>query len=441
MDTTITEHSRMLLWHLWCWALFTLGALALYGCCRELELSRAVSMAAVCFLLLSPRFFAEGHYNNKDTVLMVLTLFVLWTAVRLMARPGVWRGLLFALAGAFCANMKVIGFALWGLCALFVLLRQLLRHNGGRRVWAAGLAAFFGFIGFYALLTPALWREPLAFFRYLVENALDFSRWKNYVRFRGQTYLLGKDRLPRVYLPYMIAATTPLWVLFLCAAGQLGALKSWKKGIGRSDRALGLLLCTLLWLLPLGAAVAAGATVYNGWRHFYFLYGPMLVLAAYGLQGLYRLMAGKRLARRLLTVLLSLCMVLTGVGIVTQHPYQYAYEQPLVRLLTGQDDLERDYWNVSVLNALETLAGQTDGKIVIAPADLWAQAGLENALYVMEPGLRERFSMAEEPDGAEYVLSNPTYTLFSGWEPSEEQEEAVIIRAYGRTLMRIDRHR
>ena len=317
----------------------------------------------------------------------------------------------------------------------------MLRHNGGRRVWAAGLAAFFGFIGFYALLTPALWREPLAFFRYLVENALDFSRWKNYIRFRGQTYLLGKDRLPRIYLPYMIAATTPLWVLFLCAAGQLGALKSWKKGIGRSDRALGLLLCTLLWLLPLGAAVAAGATVYNGWRHFYFLYGPMLVLAAYGLQGLYRLMAGKRLARRLLTVLLSLCMVLTGVGIVTQHPYQYAYEQPLVRLLTGQDDLERDYWNVSVLNALETLAGQTDGEIVIAPADLWAQAGLENALYVMEPGLRERFSMAEEPDGAEYVLSNPTYTLFSGWEPSEEQEEAVIIRAYGRTLMRIDRHR
>lgn len=441
MDATITEHSRMLLWHLWCWALFTLGALALYGCCRELELSRAVGMAAVCFLLLSPRFFAEGHYNNKDTVLMALTLCVLWTALRLMARPGVWRGLLFALAGAFCANMKVIGFALWGLCALFVLLRQLLRHNGGRRVWAAGLAAFFGFIGFYALLTPALWREPLAFFRYLVENALDFSRWKNYVRFRGQTYLLGKDRLPRIYLPYMIAATTPLWVLFLCAAGQLGTLKSWKKGIGRSDRALGLLLCTLLWLLPLGAAVAAGATVYNGWRHFYFLYGPMLVLAAYGLHGLYRLMAGKRMARRLLTVLLSLCMALTGVGIVTQHPYQYAYEQPLVRLLTGQDDLERDYWNVSVLNALETLAGQTDGEIVIAPADLWAQAGLESALYVMEPGLRERFSVAEEPDGAEYVLSNPTYTLFSGWEPSEEQEEAVVIRAYGRTLMRIDRHR
>ena len=269
---------------------------------------------------------------------MALTLCVLWTALRLMKRPGVLRGLLFALAGAFCANMKVIGFALWGLCALFVLLRQLLRRQGGGRVWAAGLAAFFGFIGFYTLLTPALWREPLAFFRYLVENALDFSRWKNYVRFRGTTFLLGKERLPWYYLPYMIAATTPLWTLFLCAVGQLGALKSWKKGFHGSDRALGLLLCSLLWLLPLGAAVLAHATVYNGWRHFYFLYGPMLVLAAYGLHGLYRLMEGKRLASRLLTVLLSLCMALTGVGIATQHPYQYAYEQPVVRLLTGQDD-------------------------------------------------------------------------------------------------------
>ena len=131
MDENLTEHSRMILWHGWCWVLFTLGALALYGCCRELELSRGISLAAVCFLLLSPRFFAEGHYNNKDTVLMALTLCVLWTALRLMKRPGVLRGLLFALAGAFCANMKVIGFALWGLCALFVLLRQLLRRQGG----------------------------------------------------------------------------------------------------------------------------------------------------------------------------------------------------------------------------------------------------------------------------------------------------------------------
>ena len=70
MDASLTEHGRMILWHFWCWILFTLGALALYGCCRELELSRGVSLAAVGFLLLSPRFFAEGHYNNKDTVLM-----------------------------------------------------------------------------------------------------------------------------------------------------------------------------------------------------------------------------------------------------------------------------------------------------------------------------------------------------------------------------------
>lgn len=59
----------------------------------------------------------------------------------------------------------------------------------------------------------------------------------------------------------------------------------------------------------------------------------------------------------------------------------------------------------------------------------------------MEPRHRERFVEVEEPAKAEYVLSNPTYALFSGWEPSEEQEEAVTIRAYGRTLMRIDRDR
>lgn len=82
--------------------------------------------------------------------------------------------------------MKVIGFALWGCAPCLCCCGSCSGRQGGGRVWAAGLAAFFGFIGFYTLLTPALWRQPTGFFRYLVENALDFSRWKNYVRFRAR---------------------------------------------------------------------------------------------------------------------------------------------------------------------------------------------------------------------------------------------------------------
>ena len=75
----------------------------------------------------------------------------------------------------------------------------------------------------------------------------------------------------------------------------------------------------------------------------------MLALAVLGARELWTHMRGAR--RRVFAALLGLCMAFTGVGIATQHPYQYAYYQPLVRL-RGMDYNELDYWNVSARDAL-----------------------------------------------------------------------------------------
>ena len=64
------------------------------------------------------------------------------------------------------------------------------------------------------------------------------------------------------------------------------------------------LLTVLLWLLPLAFAVLTRTRVYNGWRHFYFLYGPMLALAVLGARELWTYMRGAR--RRVFAALLGL---------------------------------------------------------------------------------------------------------------------------------------
>ena len=55
-----------------------LGVAAVYGFCREAKLSRPVSCGGMLLLYLCPRFFAEGHYNSKDMVLLTLFLCTLW---------------------------------------------------------------------------------------------------------------------------------------------------------------------------------------------------------------------------------------------------------------------------------------------------------------------------------------------------------------------------
>lgn len=433
LDLSLTGAQQSALWHMACWAVFTLGGFALYATLRQMGLSRGWALLGPVCLLLTPPFFAHGHFNNKDIALFSLALCALWQALALARRPGFARGVCFALCGALAANTKVAGLALWGLCALYVLIRLLMERRMTPRVWGVAGVTVLSFAALYALLTPALWADPAAFFGYLLSNAVAFQRWNGYVLFRGSVFDTTSQPLPWYYLPYMMLATTPLWILMLCAAGTALALWTVVRRLRARD-ASGLvpLLTILLWLLPLAFAVLTRTRVYNGWRHFYFLYGPMLALAVLGARELWTHMRGAR--RRVFAALLGLCMAFTGVGIATQHPYQYAYYQPLVQL-RGMDYNELDYWNVSARDALVRLAEAYDGALTVEPADLWSEYALQRALDVLPDELAGRFVCLPEGGGARFVLSNPTYACFSGFSPGADTAECVTLSAYGHPIM------
>ena len=433
LDLSLTGAQQSALWHMACWAVFTLGGFALYAALRQMGLSRGWALLGPVCLLLTPPFFAHGHFNNKDIALFSLSLCGLWQSLALARRPGFARGVCFALCGALAANTKVAGLALWGLCALYVLIRLLMERRMTPRVWGVAGVTVLSFAALYALLTPALWADPAAFFGYLLSNAVAFQRWNGYVLFRGSVFDTTSQPLPWYYLPYMMLATTPLWILMLCAAGTAAALWTGARRL-RARGAPGLvpLLTALLWLLPLAFAVLTGTRIYNGWRHFYFLYGPLLALAVLGAQGLWGRVRGAR--RRVFAALLGLCMALTSVGIATQHPYQYAYYQPLVQL-RGTDYNELDYWNVSARDALVRLAGAYEGELTVEPADLWSDYALQRAQAVLPDDLARRFICLPEGGGARFVLSNPTYACFSGFSPGADMAECVTLSAYGHPIM------
>ena len=433
LDLSLTGAQQSALWHMACWAVFTLGGFALYATLRQMGLSRGWALLGPVCLLLTPPFFAHGHFNNKDIALFRLALCTLWQALAQARREGFARGGCFAPCGALAANPQVAGLALWGLCALYVLIRLLMERRVTPRVWGVAGVTVLSFAALYALFTPALWADPAAFFGYLLSNAVAFQRWNGYVLFRGSVFDTTSQPLPWYYLPYMMLATTPLWILMLCAAGT--ALAMWtgvRRLRARGAPGLVPLLTVLLWLLPLAFAVLTRTRVYNGWRHFYFLYGPMLALAVLGARELWTHMRGAR--RRAFAALLGLCMAFTGVGIATQHPYQYAYYQPLVQL-RGMDYNELDYWNVSARDALVRLAGAYEGALTVEPADLWSEYALQRALTSLPDELAGRFVCLPEGSGARFVLSNPTYACFSGFSPDADMAECVTLSAYGHPIM------
>ena len=351
------------LWHAYTWLWFMVGVLALYRLARELGLSQPGACAASLLLYLSPRFFAEGHYNNKDVVLLALVLWTLAAGARLLREPTVPRAIWFSLAGALATNTKIIGALAWGLMGLVFLGALLLRRQLTlRRCWV-GLAAILSFIGFFILMTPAAWVDPLGYLPYVFKNATGFSRWTGVVLFGGFPYAHTRGLpLPHLYLPTMIAFTVPVVFLALAAIGQARALILCVKGDPRRPLLMAL---TLLWLMPLTYVILKQPLLYNGWRHFYFLYAGIAAMGALGMQAVWEALGQSRARRRVAAVALGLVFAFQAVGIATNHPYQYAY----YNLLAGKAEhrYELDYWDVSTVNAMRKLAAQAGNGRDFAP--------------------------------------------------------------------------
>ncbi len=442
-QTDWSLEQTVLIWNGYTWLVFLLGAFALYALARALGLGRLFACAGALLLVLTPAFFAHGHYNNKDIALMSLTLVVLWQTLRLLQRPCFSRAVGFALAAGFCVNTKVIGVAVCGLCGLMLLARLALDRRLTPKMWGLALATFAMSALWYFVLTPAFLADPVGFMDYLLHNAVGFTRWHATLLFDGKLISAASQRPPRSYLPVMIGLTTPLWQLALLFVGQaLFVRQAIKKRLAllKNDEGFLLTCASLLWLLPLLGGIALNILVYNGWRHSYFLYGPMVLVMTYGIQRLWHRAQRAKFSpwpRRALAGGLGCCLLLNAVGIGLNHPYQYGYYNALVPREGLEARFELDYWNVSCVNALRELLANTQGPVQVAPSDFHTRSGLMMAIdYLNDPRLK---AVPYDPEGPHegYVLSNLGYAKIYGFAPTPNMRPVVTLSSYGVPMTKI----
>lgn len=333
----------------WCW--FMLGCVSLYAILRMLDASRPIASIGVLLLYLSPRFFSEGHYNNKDVVLLCFVLFTLWMGARLLMRPGYLRGVIFSLAGALATNTKIVGVFPWGLVGMAMIVLLTVNHRWTFKMFRIALVTVLCFITFYFLLTPAAWNDPWAFVNYLMANASNFSRFGGIIVFRGAQFydLSGETPLPWYYLPYYILVTVPLYTLALAVVGQVSVLRrslTRFAGTIRDPKTLLLWVASLTLFVPLGYAMLTKPLLYNGWRHFYFTFAGLLILGGHGLNIVWKLVRQRKMLRTVSATVLVACLSLTILGLAINHPFQYAYFN-LLQPRDARRTMELDYWNVS----------------------------------------------------------------------------------------------
>ena len=174
--------------------------------------------------------------------------------------------------------------------------------------------------------------------------------------------------------------------------------------------------------------------IYNGWRHFYFLYAGFAVLAAWGLETLQR--RAKGLNGAAIAGILALCMAADGVGILQNHPYQYAYYNFLAPA-DAEETMELDYWDVSTVNALRLLLDSERNEalpLTVSGTDALSHLGLEQALSALTEEENALLTVTEQPEDASYLWMNTTYGRIYGATVPRNWRVLLEIRSYGHTI-------
>ena len=394
----------------------------LLGLCSSAVLiivARAMNLrlawSAGLILLLTPRFMGDSFFNVKDIpfaffyLLYSTSLFLRLRRLPAHPSPAPARLILFsAISAGLMGSMKIVALV------PVVMTEAFLAVIVPRRCrWLDGLHICIDAVLLSLLFTPSSWLEPLRF----LNGAFKLFRshdWPGGTWWNGEFLSRVQDPLhwsTAGYLLRWLLSTTPLWILLLALVGAARLLRSWRRRGVRGGEAValgrqrGTLLPVLpfllqLLLLPM-LAVLGNANLYDGVRHLLFIYPPLALLAAFGLDGLSAFVGshGAGLAARFGLVAVAVMATLTLVDVFTLFPYAYVYFNEPMRFVLSPANTAYDYW---VYGGTDAARGVLPSAASALPARHACLARVElpdSVRAMLQPSMRP-VSCGPEPSGS-----------------------------------------
>ncbi|AHJ99707.1 ArnT family glycosyltransferase [Hymenobacter swuensis] len=410
------------------WALYRLALLRLRN--------GYVALVAAALFVLSPRMFAESFYSGKDMVFLATFTLGMYTLARLLERPTLRRALLHGIATGVAVDIRILGIMLVPFTLTLLALELWFPTGPSIRRQVATVIGGYLVCAVAAIIVgwPYLWASPFNHFLAAFENMRRF-RWPGFVLYMGRQE--SALALPWHYAPVWILITTPVTYSAAAVLGLLGvAMRGIKRPLellktynGRLD-----LLFSGWLVLPVFMVIALDSVIYDGWRHLYFVYPALLLLAV---SAGWQLWQRGRTSPRLRPVVLALGAVValeaavTAVRMVLMHPNQQVYFSFLPAEQVEQQ-FERDYWGLSYRQGLEYLIKRhPEGQIFVDPTH---RAPFENNREMLAPADQQRLIADPNAPGRYYITG---YRDTPGRVTPEMGQEVYSVKAGGVTILSV----
>ncbi len=307
-------------------------------------------------LVCSPSFFGHCFNNPKDIPFAagyIMALYYLMKLLKELPNAGHQTKVLLAIAIGFAISIRAGGLLLLGFLGMAYFLHWFFFRNKKAdfsktiKPYLIG-CIIIGIAGY--LIGIAMWpyalRQPLTGALTALREFEKFSFLTYYELFEG-TRIFYK---PWYYEPKLIMITAPLAII---AGFVLSMLFAWIKK--SKLQFLMVFILVFATLFPAVYAIYKESYVYNGWRHFIFIYPSLVSLAILGWYWLASIMNKSKLTLTILAVV-GLSFVKPGIWSILNHPYQYMYFNELVGGTKGANgNYELDYWQQSPRAAFEWL--------------------------------------------------------------------------------------
>ena len=395
--------------------------------------NRWLALLAMLLFLLHPRIYAHSFFNSKDVPFLVMFVIALYLTHRAFRRDTAGAFALLGIVVGLAANMRP--FALLLPAAILAMRGLDFWAAGGdvrrRILLTGGVFAGATLLAIYAS-QPYYWGNPWRFF----DSFGELSRHPILAinLFRGQ--VIRSFAVPADYLPVWFGITAPPAALLLGAVGMAAALwrgfrapgQAWRKGELRFR-----LLLLGCFAAPVAAAILLQSTLYDGWRHIYFLWAPFCLLAAAALHHLPRPGRGLNLLLRAA----GGGVAAAGLGgavyaIVSLHPHQQVYFNPLAGRAAPEQlrqQYDMDYWRQAQLQGLEYLLERYPG----AKLYVMERHGARRNRPLLPAAERERIALSDAWTADFHILSDQSIRQWPGLaEPTLYQR-----RAYGSVYLMV----
>jgi hypothetical protein len=394
--------------HLLNFLFFLVGCYFFYLVLIKIFENRIYAYLGILFLFFSPRIFSEAFYNNKDIILLSVTIVFIFFSIKFFEKQSYLNAIILGIFSALAFVIRVPAIVYIFVAHLMFFLQSLDDEKFLITNYKFLTTSLLTTIIFVYIFWPYLWIDPFNhLFLFFKEVKITMPGIQNY--YLGE-YFYFKDS-PWHYNLIWIIVTIPISITIFFTIGFFKALINAIKNLLLADQKnhrfwkskkemfdYYFLITTLLVFIT---KIEFGVD-YDGWRQIYFLY-PFIVLIA--LNGVYIVNSKLKFNRMVNVIFLALSLELFFLifWIYKYHPHQYVFFNPFFKnLVVGK--MELDYWGVSNRSSLEFIS-KTDNRNTIKIATI-SFASLENSLRIMNKNDRKKLLIVHDLNHADYVIDS-----------------------------------